>query len=174
MARKIIKRYLPDPDWIKQQRSLRFLGDWIHDPNIWHLTRHSVSKAAFIGLFLAFVPAPTQMLMAGFAAVLFRANMAICIFGVWLTNPLTMGPIYYVAYRVGAAVLGRPASHFSFEWSWDWVTSGLSNIWEPFLLGCLLCGIFCGLLGTTLIRVLWRWHTIHRWHERRKRRLAAK
>lgn len=170
MARKILKRYLPDPEWIKRQRALAFLGEWVHDPNIWHLTRHSVAKAAFIGLFSAFIPVPTQMIIAGVLAVAFRANMAICLLGVWITNPLTMAPIFYMAYKVGAAVLGTPAKHFNFELSWDWVTGGLANIWEPFLLGCLLCGLFGGLLSSALVRLLWRWYAIHRWHQRRLRR----
>lgn len=170
MPRKIFKRYLPDPEWIKRQKSLRFLGTWIHDPNIWHLTRHSVAKAAFIGISVAFVPIPTQMFLAAMLAVLCRANMAICVVGVWITNPLTMAPIFYVAYRVGAAVLGRPVNKFHFELSWDWVTGGLMNIWQPFLLGCLLCGLFGGLLASSLVRWYWRWHTIHRWHERQKQR----
>ncbi len=174
MARKILQRYLPDPNWIKQQRALRFMGEWLHDPNIWHLTRYSVSKAAFIGLFLAFIPMPSQMLVAGLTAVLVRANLVISLVGCWVTNPLTMGPIYYSAYRVGAAVLGTPGNSYSFEWSWEWVTTGLASIWQPFLLGCLLCGLFFGLLGSTLVRVLWRWHTIHRWHQRRKLRETAR
>lgn len=175
MARKFIKRIIPDPNWIKQQHSLRFLGSWIHDPNIWHLTRYSVAKATFIGLFVAFIPFPTQMLIAALLAVMFRANMAICVALVWLTNPVTMAPVFYVAYKVGAAVLGTSANHFHFELSWEWVTGGLANIWEPFLLGCLLCGLFSGLLGSSLVRWLWRWHTMHRWQERsRKRRSAGK
>lgn len=170
MARKFIKRFTPNPHWIKRQRALQFLGEWIHDPNIWHLTRYSVSKATFIGLFLAFIPVPVQMVLAGVMSVLFRANMAVCLFMVWLTNPLTMVPVYYLAYRVGATVLGTPGNQFSFELTWEWVANGLANIWQPFLLGCLLCGLFCGLLGSTLVRVLWRWHTIHRWHQRRLKR----
>ena len=170
MARKLIKRFMPDPQWIKQQRALRFLGTWIHDPHIWHLNRDSVAKATLIGLILAFIPLPIQMLLAGVFSVLLRANMAVCVVMVWLTNPLTMVPIYYAAYRVGAAVLGTPGNKFSFDPSWTWVSEELSNIWEPFLLGCLLCGLFFGLLGSALVRWLWRLHTMHRWHERSRKR----
>lgn len=170
MPRKIIKQYLPDPEWIKRQRSLRFMGSWIHDPNIWHLTRHSVAKAAFIGLFVAFIPIPIQMFIAAALAVVFRANMAICLIGVWTTNPITMAPIFYAAYRVGAAVLRTPTNRFEFELSWSWLSSELLTIWQPFLLGCFLCGLFGGLLASSIVRSYWRWHTIRRWHERQQKR----
>jgi hypothetical protein len=169
MARKLIKRWLPDPEWIKAQDSVRMLGDWIHDPNIWHLNRSSVSKAVFIGLFVAFIPLPAQMVIAGFLAVLFRANLPISVVLVWITNPVTMAPIFYLAYRLGCVFLGAPEHPFVFELSWQSLIQ-LEEIWKPFLLGCLVCGLFCGLLGSTISRILWRWHASKRWHERRLKR----
>ncbi|MFA7553553.1 MAG: DUF2062 domain-containing protein [Spongiibacteraceae bacterium] len=174
MARKFIKRFIPDSDWIKQQKSLQILGVWIHDPNIWHLTRHSVATAAFIGFFVAFIPLPSQMILAALLAVFLRANLAISVALVWITNPLTMAPIYYIAYKVGAVILNTPPEHFAFELSWDWLSSGVTHNWQPFLLGCLLCGLFFGLLASTMIHVAWRRHTVKRWHERRSIREARK
>jgi uncharacterized protein len=170
MARKIIKRFVPDPEWIKNQRSLHVLGDWLHDPDIWHLTRHSVASATFIGLFLAFVPLPGQMIMAVPLAVFFRANLAISVALVWITNPLTVAPIFFMAYKVGTAFVGGSPDQFAFELSWAWVSNELDNIWQPLLLGCLLCGVFFGLLGQTVVKGLWRWYVVKRWHERRLKR----
>ena len=170
MARKFIKRYTPDPEWVKKQKSLHLMGSWVHDPNIWHLTRHSVAMASFLGLFIAFIPLPLQMVMAVFAAVFFRANLPITIILVWISNPVTMPALFYLAYKVGAAVMGAPEQVFVFELSWLWLTNEISQIWQPFLLGCLLCGLFSGLLASAFVRYAWRWHTIHRWHERRLKR----
>ncbi|MBL4827491.1 MAG: DUF2062 domain-containing protein [Spongiibacteraceae bacterium] len=170
MARKLIKRFIPDPEWIKNQRSLKIMGDWLHDPNIWHLTRHSVASATFIGLFLAFIPLPSQMIMAAALAVYFRANLAISVVLVWITNPLTVAPIFIVAYKVGTIFVGGPTEQIAFELSWEWLSKELSTIWQPLLLGSLLCGLFFGLLGQTLVKGLWRWYVIKRWHERRLRR----
>lgn len=169
MARKFIKRFLPDPEWIKKHDSVQILGNWIHDPNLWHLNRGSVSSAVFIGLFVAFIPLPAQMLIAGFFAVLFRANLPISMVLVWITNPVTMAPIFYLAYSVGCAVIGAPEHPFVFHLSWESL-SQLVNIWKPFLLGCFLCGLFFALLGSTAARLLWRWYAIKRWHERRLKR----
>ena len=168
MTKKIIQRFLPDPNWIRSHQSLRFLGTWLHNPNIWHLNRHSVSIAVFIGLFMAFVPLPSQMIMAALTAILFRVNLPVSVVLVWVSNPLTMAPIFYMAYKVGFALIGHSeVDSFAFELSWQWLTTGLATNWQPFLLGCLVCGLFCGLVGSVSVNFLWRRHVIKRWHQRR-------
>lgn len=170
MAKKIIKRFIPDPEWIKKQHSMKLLGDWIHDPNIWHLNRNSASTAVFIGLFLAFIPVPTQMVFAALLAIAFRANLAIAVILVWITNPFTMAPIFFLSYKVGTAVLGTPQGDFHVELSLEWFTQGIAQYWQPFLLGSVLCGLFFGLLGSATVRWTWRRHTIKRWHDRQRQR----
>ncbi len=170
MARKFFKRLMPHPERLRQHRSLDMLGKWLHDPNLWHLTRYSVSTAFFIGLFTAFLPIPAQMLVAGLAAVVVRANLPISVALVWVSNPLTMPPMFYLAYRVGATLLHRPIRPFEFELSVQWVTQSAGHIWQPLLLGSVLCGLFFGLLGGSLVRVLWRAHVLHRWHVRMRER----
>ena len=170
MAKKIIKRFLPDQEYIKAHPSLQLMGEWLHDPNLWHLNRHSVSTAVFLGLFWCFIPVPGQMILAGICAVIFHANFALSVVLVWITNPLTMAPVFYFAYRVGVAVTGVKYGGFKFELSWHWLTQGVSDTWLPLLIGSLVCGLFFGLLGSTLTRYLWRWHAIKRWRERSGRR----
>jgi uncharacterized protein (DUF2062 family) len=168
MARKLLKRFMPDPDWVREHKSLQFLGDWLHKhPNLWHLNRRSVPSAFFIGIFMSFVPVPSQMALAAIAAIACRANLVISVALVWISNPLTMPPMFYFAYKVGLAVTGAPAGEFTFELTWQWLSDGLAQVWYPFIVGCLSCGLFFGLLGSTAIRIYWRWHVIHHWHKRR-------
>ncbi len=166
MPRKLIKRFLPTPEMIKQQKGLHILGDWLHDPNLWHINRISVSKAFAVGLFMAFVPLPSQMIMAAAAAVFFRCNLALAVALVWITNPVTMPIIFYACYKVGAFILSTPVADFQFELTWEWLGSELSRIWEPFLLGCLVCGIVSAMLGKYGVDLLWRYHTAYRWKKR--------
>lgn len=170
MPRKLIRRLLPDPERFIGHRSLRMLGGRLHDPNLWHLNRYSVSTAVFIGLFIAFIPIPVQMLTAALLALWWRANLPISVILVWVTNPLTMPPVYYFAYRVGATILHRPAYPFEFEPTLAWLSERIGYIWEPLLLGCVISGLFFGLLGAALVRLTWRISVLRRWRQRRRQR----
>jgi len=168
MPKKIIKKYSPDPEKIKSIKSLQFLGDRLHDPNLWHLNRQSVSMAFAVGLFFAWVPSPTQMAMAAATALFVRANLPISVALVWITNPLTMPPLFYFAYRVGIWLLNKP--HFDGEFSVDTVFSSMADIGGPFLFGCLVLGIICSSLGYFGMQAFWRWYVAHRWNIRSKDR----
>jgi len=164
MPRKLIKRWMPDHEKIRQQKCLRFLGNCLHNPSLWNLNRHSVAGAFFIGLFCAFMPIPLQMVLAAVLAVMFNVNIPVSVALVWLTNPLTMPPLFYFAYEVGEWVLGQPDNEsFSFEPNLEWMLALLQNNWQPFILGCLITGITLGALGFFAIHLLWRGHVTHRW-----------
>ena len=166
MARKFFKRWLPDPEHMREHPSVRVFGSLLHDPNLWHLNRRSVTLAFFIGLFTAFVPIPTQMLLAALTAILLRANLPLSVMLVWITNPVTMPAFFYFSYKVGAAILDVPSKAFAFELSWAWIQEELVLLWRPFLLGCLLTGLFLGLAGAASIHILWRVNVARRWRRR--------
>ena len=170
MAKKIIRRFLPDADKIRNHRHLKFFGQRLHDPNLWHLNRSSVAGAFAVGLFMAFVPMPFQMIPAAAGAMLFRVNLPIAVALVWITNPFTMPPIFYFAYRLGALVLGTPAQNVVFEISWEWMTAELVRVWRPFLVGSLLIAGVSAATGYFGIRALWRWHVSRDWERRKKKR----
>lgn len=174
MPRRLIKRYMPDPEALKEHRSLRFLGRLLHDPNLWHLNRRSVARAMAMGLFAAFVPMPMQMLLAAGLAVLCRANLPISVGLVWLTNPITMPPIFYCTYQFGSWLLQTPARSMPDSLTWSWITSELSALWQPFLLGSLVTGVVAAALGYGLTMLLWRWHVGYSWHKRQQARRQTK
>lgn len=172
MPKKFIKRYMPDHEKIRNNKQLnKVFGRLLHDPNLLHLNRRSVSMAFFVGLFFAFVPLPTQMVMAAAVAIFVRCNLPISVGLVWITNPVTMPPIFYFAYKVGTWILGTPEHEFIFELSWEWIGTELAAIWEPFLLGCTVSGIFFGAVGYVIIRLLWRLHIVNNIRERKRKRL---
>ena len=161
---------MPDHNVIRDHRNLQFLGQMLHHPHLWHLNRHSVAKAFSIGLFVAFIPVPFQMPIAAILAILFHSNLPISVMLVWVSNPITMPALFYFAYRIGVWMLDVPVRRFNFELSFDWLMSSLHTIWEPFLLGCLILGISCALLGNILMRFLWRIQVIRSWELRKARR----
>ncbi len=138
MPKKFIRKYLPDPHKVREHKHLQIFGTLLHDPNLWHLNRKSVSVACAVGLFCMWVPIPLQMILAAAIAILVRANLPISVALVWITNPLTMGPMFYLAYKVGALILSVPPHGFHIELSLDWLMTEMVLIWKPFLLGCFL------------------------------------
>ena len=168
MPRKLIQRYMPHPDSIKNNNFLKIFGKVIHDPQLWHLTRLSVSHAFVVGLFSAFIPIPFQMIVAAGGAVIFRANIAISVALVWITNPLTMPALFGLAYFVGFWTLGMSTDDLYFEWSWKWFTVNGG----PFLLGCFICGVVSAIVGYIGVRLFWRYHIISAWNSRTRKRKA--
>lgn len=172
MAKKLIKRFTPDHDMVKNHRHLRAFGKLLQDPNLWHLNRRSVSGAFFWGLFWAFIPMPFQMLASAACAIAARVNLPISVALVWLTNPLTMPPIFYFNYLVGTWLLGRPVTVTDFEASMAWLESVLSQAWQPLLAGSVVCGLVAGVVGYVGMRAFWRWHVLHHLRRRQASRAA--
>lgn len=117
------------------------------------------------------VPAPSQMVAAALCAIGFRANLALSVALVWISNPLTMGPIFYFNYKIGTLILGHEAQELpKFELSWHWITETLGDLWQPLYLGSVLVGVLLGISGFFAIHLLWRLHVIDRWKQRRLKR----
>ena len=174
MPKKTLKMIVPSPARMREIKSLRVLGDWVYAGNLWHVNRYSASMAFFIGLFVAFMPIPGQMVAAALLAVLVRCNLPLSVGLVWITNPVTLPAIFYLAYKVGAMIIDVPVENIEFELSFYWLTNSLVTIWKPFLLGCLICGLFFGSLGYFTISMMWRWRVASRWRERKRKRAAKK
>lgn len=172
MPKKLIKRFMPDHDLVRGHRALQVFGRLLHDPNLWHLNRRSVAGAVFWGLFWAMIPMPLQMLAAAASAIVSRVNLPISVALVWLTNPLTMPPVFYFNYLVGARLMAEPIKVTRFQASVDWLESVLGQIWEPLLVGSLVTGLVLGVLGYLGTRGFWRWHVLRQLRRRQAERSA--
>jgi len=169
MPKNIIKKYMPDPEKLKEHKNLQFLGDRLHNPNLWHLNRRSVAMAFAVGLFVAWIPTPGQMIIAAIAALFLRANLPVSVALVWITNPLTMPPMFYFAYLLGLKMLGEETSNIDMEFTVDSVMSSLGDIGGPFLLGCLILGIISSITGYFVIKSIWRYSAVKKWNKRKNR-----
>jgi len=167
MPKNLIKKYLPDPEFIKEHKHLKIFGDLLHSANLWHLNRRSAAGACAIGLFMAFVPVPFQMLLAASCAMLFRVNLPLSVALVWISNPITMPPMFYATYVLGAWLLQTPVHPFAFELTMEWLIQAISLYGPAFLLGCFVAGTFFSILGYFSVRWLWRWQIIRAWQKRK-------
>ncbi len=172
MPRRIFKRFLPDPATIKENRYLSLLGDSIHDSELWHLTKRSVAGAFFIGIFCAFLPIPLQTLLAAFLAVLFKRNLALSVALVFITNPLTMPPIFYFNYWVGSLIFSDPSVYHQVPTNdiWGWLTKNFDAIGKPLVIGSLINGLVFGYLSYLAIHWFWVWKVTTRWEIRKQMR----
>ncbi len=174
MARKIFKRLTPKPDTIKDHRMLKMFGTLIHDPQLFHLTRHSVSTAFAIGLFWTCIPIPVQMFLAAGMAIIFRANIIISVGLVWITNPLTIPFIFGFFYLIGTWLLNIPVVPINIELTWQWLETVFLTIWQPLLLGSVVAAVISSVIGYFGIRLFWRIHAVSRWKERQQKRRLKK
>jgi uncharacterized protein (DUF2062 family) len=172
MAKKLLQRFLPEPQRIKEHPQLRRFGARLHDPHLWHLSRRSVPGAFSIGLFVAFIPLPFHMIMAAALAIVARVNLPIAVALVWINNPVTLPPIFYLTYKIGARLLDLPVRKMAIEPTFEWLFTEFKAVWEPVLLGCLVAGAAAAVLGNVLIRCLWRLYVVRSWRAR-KARLGA-
>ncbi len=164
--KELIARYMPDADKIREHKHLRLFGPRLLDSALWHLNRHSVAKAFMMGLMCAFIPVPFQMVLAAAGAILVRGNLPIAVALVWLTNPLTMPPIFYMCYKLGSWVSGVESQDISLDLDVEALAAQLSMIWEPFILGCAIMGISAAFVGYFGIHVMWRLMVSLRWKSR--------
>lgn len=168
MPKKLLRKYLPDPHKIREHKSVKMFGNWLHEPNLWHLNRKSVSLAFAVGLFCAWVPVPFQMALAAGVAIILRSNLPISVALVWISNPVTMPPLFYFAYKFGAWILGTPELSFVFELSFEWLKTEMLMIWKPFLVGCFTLAVVSSALGFAAIRLAWRISVVNYLNKKRK------
>ena len=67
-----------------------------------------VARGMALGVFIGFTPTmPFHTIMALGLAAFFRVSPVAAYLGIWVCNPLTMVPIYVLAYEVGRVLLFR-------------------------------------------------------------------
>ncbi len=183
MPRKFFRKYLPSHESVRQNRLIRFFGTALHHPNLWHLNRKSVAGGVAVGLFCGLVPGPLQMLSAALLAVLLRVNLPVAVIVTFYTNPFTIIPLYYLAYKLGMVVTGGngqvlPGGDLNLlglpfaEWVpalFNW----LASMGRPFVLGLFLLAVILAVCGYILMIAAWRMHVTLSWTKRRRMRAFA-
>ncbi len=172
MPRRIIRRYFSNLDAMRDHKHLQFLGKLLHIPNLWHLNRRSVARAIAVGFFSAWLPSIGQMPFAATLAVIVRANIPIAVSLIFLSNPLTIPPMVYAAYKFGAWLLSEPFDVSVIDYqTMSGLVEGLTQVWQPFLLGCLAAASVSAVIGYFSGWYAWRYLVVSRWLKRKQQRL---
>ncbi len=164
-------------------------------------TPHRIALGVGLATFIGFTPTMgLQTAIALGLAALFRANKAVCIPIVWITNPVTAVPIYGACWWLGAAILpgsgptveqaevvnklselggGFFANIFNAEF-WSSMLHLMLELGAELWLGCSIVGSFCGVVlyfvtrwGVTAYRARHE-ARLRRKQERRQLRIAAR
>ena len=167
MPKKSLQKLFPTPDQVRGNKSLAFLAPLMGKPNLWHLNRRSVAQAFFIGIFCAFIPMPFQMALAALLAFYFNSNLPISVGLVWISNPITMPPLFYATYSFGTYILDMPTREYNSDLSLESLLAKLGDIWLPLYLGSILAGLIFASLGYISIRIIWRMHVVAQWEKRK-------
>ena len=176
MPRKLLRRLLPDPKRIREHRLLGWMGERLHHPRLWHVSRVGIALGAAIGVFVGLLVPIGQILLAAIVAIALRANLPMAVVGTFVTNAFTFAPIYYFAYRFGLVLLGE-SQPVETSLALDQDTQGLAawlSMWfdkiskmgMPLFVGLLTLACCAAPVCYFGISWLWRGHTAHAWRQR--------
>ncbi len=176
--RKFIREFLTEHATLLEHRWLKHFAPLLLRHELWHLQRRSVAGSVAIGLLCGLIPGPFQMLGAALCAIWLRVNLPVAMVTTLYSNPLTIVPLYALAYELGTWISGinggAAAKNFYFpELRWDnWIeqlATWLSALGKPLLIGLPLLGIILAALGYAAVRIGWRVALTLQWRARKKR-----
>ncbi len=168
MPRRFFRKFAIKRHTVAQSRLFAPFRNLAHEPKLWAIRRRTVAPAFALGLFIAFQPFPGHPLYSMLLALLFRINLPVAIVSTFAANPLTMGPMYYAAYRLGRLILGVDPVPFEFELTLTWITEKFVLIWQPMIIGSLLLGACVALVAWVTVDLLWR-SSVHDYKSRKQR-----
>jgi uncharacterized protein (DUF2062 family) len=91
---------------LTDSRLYGIFGDQIFHYLLWRNDKRAIAGGLSLGLFIAFTPTiPFQMILATSGALFFRVNLPVALAACWVTNPLTVLPVYMSAWKVGKYVV---------------------------------------------------------------------
>ena len=171
-----LKRHIPTRETVHRYRLLRPFAAHLGHASLWRMTRRSVPRGVALGLFVGVIIPIMHTAIAAVIAIPLRANVAITAAFTLVVNPLTIPPLYYAAYRIGAwelhhdASLVNPAAaeRFSSELSrlLFWIHQASGSI----AVGILTIAAAAAVLGYLGSALVWRFWSHSRWRQRRRAR----
>lgn len=180
--RKLFRRFLPSHDSVRDNRYVARFGPRLQHHNLWHLHRRSVAGGVAVGMFAGLIPGsnPVQFTAAALLAIAFRVNLPVAVLVTLYSNPFTIVPLYYAAYKLGQMALLQGAGDVPsipldlenksiIEWlpaALQW----LASVGKPLLIGIPLLAILLAPVGYFAVDWSWRLYVRCAWQRRRRNR----
>ncbi len=121
-----------------------------------NINRKMITKGVWVGLFWGFIPMPMQMLAVVATTPFVRFNIPIAIAMVWLSNPITMPPMYYMEYLTGNFILGQDGID-GITLTLEWFSENMGDIFLPLYVGTA----FYSIIVSSLVYFVLNWLWIH-------------
>lgn len=118
------------------------------------VNKKMISRGVFIGLFIAMIPMPAQMLAVFAFTFLGKFNFPIAIAMCWITNPVTMPFIYYFQYMTGQFLLGMDP--IDIQISLEWFNNNFKDIMIPLYFGSIVYSITLSTIAYYGINFYWK------------------
>lgn len=173
-----LRALIPTREQIRGNRWLAWFGPWLQHPRLWHWSRRGVALGVALGVFFGLLIPIAQIPFSVGAAIVLRANVPAAAASTLITNPVTFGPIYYAAYRLGSWVTGdtMPAQLEGADSVVTQKPDADAGLWQriaavgkPLLTGTAIIATLVGLLTYGMITLVWRWWTLSRRRNRTRR-----
>lgn len=160
------RKHLPTPEQLRDSRWLKWLGPTLFQPRLWHVSRRGLAAGMAVGVFFGLLVPIAQIPLSAAAAVVLRANVPAAVASTLVTNPVTFGPIYYGAWRLGSLVLGVDAAHAGAvppeadtavpdgEWL-SWFSDWVAGVGKPLILGLALLASLVGIVTYYAVSLFW-------------------
>ena len=132
---------------------------------LWSFKGDAIKPALFWGMVVSFSPlVGFQMLIVFFLALLVRANLPLIVALQWISNPFTMGPIYFADYKIGRILLDlagyKVKKNPLLSPDYDWAHFKFKDLLElldtfpPMFLGGSVLGVFFGVVSVFFYKML--------------------
>jgi uncharacterized protein (DUF2062 family) len=145
-----------------------------------------VAGGVAVGLFSGLIPGsnPVQFAAGALLSIALKVNLPIAVIVTLYSNPFTIVPLYYLAFKLGQLILFKGNSElpsFPAEFSgsallhhlpeaFNWVLS----VGKPLLLGIPLLASILAAIGYFLTDWAWRLSVCYQWRLRQRKRRQHK
>ncbi len=187
--KKIFRKYIPDTASLRRNRWLAPFAGTLGHPRLWHLNRHSCAGGVAVGLFAGLIPGPLQILGAVLLSMLLRVNLPLAMAVTFYSNPLTIVPLYALAWGYGRLVMPllgmtmpsgasfRPPHLPDGAGLSGWIQASIDwalALGEPLMIGLPLLAFTLAGIGYVSVLGAWRLHLVRAWRRRAIRADAIK
>ena len=166
--------HVPTRESMERNRFLRPVAHRILAPSLWRFTRRSVPRGVALGMVTGILCPVAHMPLAAVLAFPVRANVPVAVGVTLLNNPVTVPPLWWLAYHIGRSVLrfdrvvpGSPVAT-SVTANAGWLHWLVAQGGPATIVGLMVIAAGAAVGGYFATAFIWRWRIAHKWRTRHR------